>query len=46
MLSILSGQDGEPNAIYQIQYEDDDEMYEVDDLTKDFTEGNLKFADI
>ncbi len=46
MLSVISGRDGDVSAVYQVQYDNDDEIYEVDDISKDFNEGNLKFDDI
>lgn len=44
VVSILSGSDGDRNAVYEVQYEDDEEAYEIDHLVQDYELGSVKFS--
>ncbi|KAK3102700.1 hypothetical protein FSP39_013237 [Pinctada imbricata] len=46
VVSLLSGKDGEPGAVYEVLYDDDEEPYEVDHLTEDLKSSSVKFLDI
>ena len=46
VLSVLSGQDGQASAVYEIHYDEENEVYEVDKLLEEYTNGELKFLDI
>ena len=46
VLSVLSGIDGSPTALYEIHYDNDNEIYEVDKLLEEFMNGELKFLDL
>ena len=43
MRRLLDGLDGQQGAVYEIQYEGDATMYEVDHLLQDYEEGSVKF---
>ena len=46
VLSLISGQDGQASAIYDIHYDQDNAAYEVENLLDDYLKGELKFLDI
>lgn len=41
--SIVSGVDGAPDTIYDVQYDNESEAFEVDHLQEDLSTGSLKF---
>jgi len=43
VLKLLSGNDGDTDAEYEVEYEEDHEKYIVSDLKHDYLEGSLKF---
>ena len=43
---MLSGQDGQLSAKYEILYDNDTEPFEVDGLLQDYMDGELKFLDL
>jgi hypothetical protein len=46
VLSVSSGKDGNPDAVYEVLYEGEDASYEVDFLIKDYNEGTLTFIEL
>jgi len=42
----VKGRDGDTRAVYQVQYDEEDEPYHVDNLASDYDEGILKFIDL
>lgn len=46
ILGVSKGKDGCKNYVYQVQYKNDDNVYDVEDLQKDYQEGNLRFDDL
>lgn len=46
VVGVTSGIDGRPSAVYQIQYDKEDELYDVEDLLQDYHDGNLNFDDL
>lgn len=42
VLSVMSGTDGDLDAVYEVLYEDD-EVYEVDHLVQDYQSGSVDF---
>lgn len=46
ILSVLSGTDGNLNAVYEIKYEGEDEAYEINNLIQDYQSGSVEFCDI
>ena len=46
VLSVASGKDRDSKAVYQIQYDNEEDVYDVDDLLEDYNEGNVNFEDI
>lgn len=46
VMSVLSGADGDEDAVYTIHYDEDNEDYDVEDLLSDYLQGSLKFIDI
>ena len=46
MLSVLKGCDGDDDAIYEVKYDGDDEIYELEKLSEDLRGSQLKFIDI
>ncbi|XP_033730701.1 uncharacterized protein LOC117320145 [Pecten maximus] len=46
VLAVIRGKDGEDDAVYDVQYDDEDDSFEVDHLTEDYKASQLKFSDI
>ena len=46
VLSVTSGKDGDPDAVYEVQYDGEDSPYEVDRLIDDYADGCLTFIDV
>ena len=46
VLSVLKGYDGDDDAIYEVKYDGDDEIYELEKLSEDLRGSQLKFIDI
>ena len=46
VLSVLSGQDGQASAIYEVLYDNEIEPYEVDQLLQEYMTGELEFLDL
>ena len=46
VISILSGCDGAVNAVYEVQYEGEEDTYEIDHLIQDYQAGSVQFCDI
>ncbi|KAJ8309411.1 LOW QUALITY PROTEIN: hypothetical protein KUTeg_014285 [Tegillarca granosa] len=43
---ISSGRDGNPDAVYDVLYDGEDEVYSVDHLYEDYQSASLKFIDV
>ncbi|KAH3783519.1 hypothetical protein DPMN_161457 [Dreissena polymorpha] len=46
VIDVVSGKDGDPQAVHEVLYKGEDNPYEVDGLQRDLDEGSLKFVDI
>ena len=46
VLSVIRGTDGNDDALYEVQYDGDPEVYELDNLLGDLRDSQLKFIDI
>ena len=46
VLSVVSGQDGHPDAVYEVLYDREQELYEVDHLLDDYLCSSLTFTDV
>ncbi|XP_033749368.1 uncharacterized protein LOC117334049 [Pecten maximus] len=46
VLSVVSGKDGNVDAVYEILYDGDSDSYEVDNLRKDYSESSVRFIDV
>ena len=46
VLSVIRGCDGDETALYEVKYDDDDEIYELENLSEDLRGSQLKFIDI
>lgn len=46
VLSVIKGRDGDDDAIYEVRYDGDDEIYELENLSEDLRGSQLKFIDI
>ena len=46
VVSVLSGTDGDLNAVYEVLYEGEDEAYEIDNLFQDYKSGSVQFCDV
>lgn len=46
VLSVVSGVDGAADAVYEVQYEGEEDPYEVDHLLEDYRSSALVFMDI
>ena len=46
VLCVLSGIDGDLNAVYEVLYDGDDDVYEIDHLIQDYRAGSVQFCDI
>ncbi|XP_052269888.1 uncharacterized protein LOC127871186 [Dreissena polymorpha] len=46
VIDVVSGKDGDPQAVHEVLYKGEDSPYEVDGLQRDLDEGSLKFVDI
>ena len=42
---MLEGHDGDDDAIYEVRYDGDDEIYELEKLSEDLRGSQLKFID-
>ena len=42
-VTVISGTDGSPTAVYEVLYDGDDEPYEVDHLMEDFQQFSVKY---
>ena len=45
VLSVKRGNDGDDNALYEVQYNGDDQIYEIDNLAADLRDSQLRFID-
>ena len=45
-LSVIRGIDGDEDALYEVQYDGDDEIYKIDNLAADLRDFQLRFIDI
>jgi hypothetical protein len=45
VVSVLSGTDGDLNAVYEVLYEGEDEAYKIDNLIQDYKSGSVQFCD-
>ena len=43
---MISGCDGDDSAVYEVTYDGDNETYELENLSEDLRESQLKFIDI
>ena len=46
VLSVIRGIDGDEDALYEVQYDGDDEIYKLDILAADLRDSQLRFIDI
>ena len=46
VVSVLSGTDGDLNAVYEVLYEGEDEAYKIDNLIQDYKSGSVQFCDV
>ena len=46
VVSVLSGTDGDSNAMYEVLCEGEDEAYEIDNLIQDYKSGSVQFCDV
>ena len=46
VLPLLVGTDGSDDATYEVKYDNDDEIYEIDHLVEDYKEASVKFVDL
>ena len=46
VLSVIRGIDGDEDALYEVQYDGDDEIYEFDNLAADLRDSQLRFINI
>ena len=46
VLSVIRGIDGDEDALYEVQYDGDDEIYKLDILVADLRDSQLRFIDI
>ena len=46
VLSVIRGIDGDENVLLQVQYDGDNEIYEIDNLAADLRDSQLRFIDI
>ena len=46
VLSGIRGIDGDEDALYEVQYDGDDEIYELDNHAADLRDSQLRFIDI
>ena len=45
-MSVISGNDGKLNAVYEVLYDGDDDAYVIDHLIRDFHAGSVVFCDL
>ena len=43
---MIRGTDGNDDAVYEVQYDGDEAVYELDNLLGDLRDSQLKFIDI
>lgn len=46
VVSVLSGTDGNMNAVYEVLYDGEDKLYEIDHLIEDYRSGAVQFCDL
>jgi hypothetical protein len=46
VIGVSRGKDGNKDAVYQVQYKNENDIYDVEELYKDYEEGNLRFDDL
>lgn len=46
VIGIISGKDGDQDAVYEILYEGDDNPYEVEHLLEDYRKSFVEFLDL
>jgi hypothetical protein len=46
VMPVISGNDGKLNAVYEVQYDGDDDAYVIDHLIQDFHAGSVVFCDL
>jgi hypothetical protein len=46
VMSVISGNDGKLNAVYEVLYDGDDDAYVIDHLIQDFHAGSVVFCDL
>ncbi|XP_069105185.1 uncharacterized protein [Argopecten irradians] len=46
VLAVVSGLDGSDDAVYEVQYDGEDDSFEVDHLIEDFRASQVKFIDV
>ena len=44
--TVVSGTDGDSNAVYEVLCEGEDEAYEIDNLIQDYKSGSVQFCDV
>ncbi|VDI61228.1 Hypothetical predicted protein [Mytilus galloprovincialis] len=46
VVSLLKGTDGKLNAVYEVLFDGDDDVYEIDHLVADYHSGSVQFCDL
>ncbi|XP_033730929.1 uncharacterized protein LOC117344934 [Pecten maximus] len=46
VMGVESGKDGSPDAVYEVMYDGDEELYSIDHLHTDFQSASVKFIDL
>jgi hypothetical protein len=46
VISVSRGKDGTKNAVYQVQNKNENDIYDVEELYKEYEEGSLRFDDV
>ena len=46
VLSVIRGIDGDEDVLYELQYDGDDEIYELDNRAADLRDSQLRYIDI
>lgn len=46
VLEVITGKDGDPQAVYEVLYKEDDSVKVVPELASDFQKGHVKFTDV
>jgi hypothetical protein len=46
VMSVIYGNDGKLNAVYEVLYDGDDDAYVIDHLIQDFHAGSVVFYDL